>query len=209
MSNIVKLGYENPDLDTVTYVYSENTNYNQMGIETIYRLVVTKEALKDIKNAHVIFYPVAYLKEPFDFSKIIHYDEDITKKVAPFNEKELHNYILKNRMLGILNNVNDIITEKEFDIELGQLLPQLIESTKKRFFKLKVGLRVYLLTDGRVVINDAMSAKYKLIGTLKSDKFEELITLLYRYFVKRELKGRLISLQESDFSDCQKIHVRQ
>ena len=72
---------------------------------------------------------------------------------------------------------------------------------------MRLGLKVFILTDNRVVLHPRYTFD-KVLGTLKNQAdFNGLIKILYDYFVKKK-DVKMVNLKQKDFVNSQEICVR-
>ena len=205
MIEVVKLGYMKLTLDTLSFSF--HNNYSN-DISSVYALLYKKESIKEkIKNDLSYYYLKGpLLNEPINQNDFMHYitvyTVDTPYIVVSIPQKELETILLKNKLGGYLTLTN-IVQDKEFDTAFDELYPELVEQVKKEFLGMRLGLKVFILTDNRVVLHPRYT-----FDTLKNQAdFNGLIKILYDYFVKKK-DVKMVNLKQKDFVNSQEICVR-
>lgn len=139
---------------------------------------------------NALYYPKKLLYKPLDSNVLIGYIESLNKrkyKVVDIEEKERNLYLLKNRLVA--QNV-ELFDKDTFFIQCNEKLEELYVKIKHSFLSNTVGKELYVLSDGRVVLQFAYmnkdNIKVRPVDKL-TDKgdFDGLIKMLYLY-KKRE-----------------------
>ena len=209
MIEIVKLGYEELNIDTMfSSFYQSYSN----DISSVYELLYEKEKVKEKMKPYLSYYYLKgpFLHEPINQNDFIYsptvYAENSSYKVVKIPQKELETILVKNKIGNYLTS--NIIQDKEFDVLFKELYPALVERVKKEFFALKLGLKVFILSDNRVVVCQVNTVG-KVIGTLKdNDDFKGLIKILYNYFVFRNKDVETVYLKDEELKNSKQIFVR-
>ena len=205
MIEVVKLGYRKLTLDILSFFFYKNYSND---IESVYFLIYKKERVKEKIKEDLAYY---YLKgllinEPINQNDLLYhitvYAENTPYKVVSIPQKELEVILVKNKMGGYLTT--NIVQEKEIDKDFEELYPKLLEQVKEEFLNMRLGVKIFILADNRVVLHTFD----KVIGTVKNQAdFNGLIKILYDYFVdKKDVK--MVNLKQKDFVNSQVIYVR-
>ena len=208
MIEVVKLGYRKLTLDILSFFFYKNYSND---IESVYFLIYKKERVKEKIKEDLAYYYLKglLLNEPINQNDLLYhitvYAENTPYNVVSIPQKELEVILLKNKMGGYLTT--NIVQDKEIDKAFEELYPKLLEQVKKEFLNMRLGLKVSILADNRVVLHPEYTF-YKVIGTVKNQAdFNGLIKILYDYFVdKKDVK--MVNLKQKDFVNRQVIYVR-
>lgn len=208
MIEVVKLGYRKLTLDILSFFFYKNYSND---IESVYFLIYKKERVKEKIKEDLAYY---YLKgllinEPINQNDLLYhitvYAENTPYKVVSIPQKELEVILVKNKMGGYLTT--NILQDQEIDKAFDELYPKLLEQVKNEFLNMRLGLKVSILTDNRVVLHPQYTFA-KVIGTVKNQAdFNGLIKILYDYFVGKK-DAKMVNLKQKDFVNRQVIYVR-
>lgn len=208
MIDVVKLGYRKLTLDILSFFFYKNYSND---IESVYFLIYKKERVKEKIKEDLAYYYLkgSLINEPINQNDLLYhitvYAENTPYKVVSIPQKELEVILVKNKMGGYLTT--NIVQDQEIDKAFDELYPKLLEQVKNEFLNMRVGLKVSILTDNRVVLHPQYTFA-KVIGTVKNQAdFNGLIKILYDYFVdKKDVK--MVNLKQKDFVNRQVIYVR-
>lgn len=208
MIDVVKLGYRKLTLDILSFFFYKNYSND---IESVYSLIYKKERVKEKIKEDLAYYYLkgSLLNEPINQNDLLYhitvYAENTPYKVVSIPQKELEVILVKNKMGGYLTT--NILQDQEIDKAFDELYPKLLEQVKNEFLNMRLGLKVSILTDNRVVLHPQYTSD-KVIGTVKNQAdFNGLIKILYDYFVdKKDVK--MVNLKQKDFVNRQVIYVR-
>lgn len=208
MIEVVKLGYRKLTLDILSFFFYKNYSND---IESVYFLIYKKERVKEKIKEDLAYYYLKglLLNEPINQNDLLYhitvYAENTPYKVVSIPQKELEVILVKNKMGGYLTT--NILQDQEIDKAFDELYPKLLEQVKNEFLNMRLGLKVSILADNRVVLHPEYTF-YKVIGTVKNQAdFNGLIKILYDYFVdKKDVK--MVNLKQKDFVNRQVIYVR-
>lgn len=208
MIDVVKLGYRKLTLDILSFFFYKNYSND---IESVYSLIYKKERVKEKIKEDLAYYYLKglLLNEPINQNDLLYhitvYAENTPYKVVSIPQKELEVILVKNKMGGYLTT--NILQDQEIDKAFDELYPKLLEQVKNEFLNMRLGLKVSILTDNRVVLHPQYTSD-KVIGTVKNQAdFNGLIKILYDYFVdKKDVK--MVNLKQKDFVNRQVIYVR-
>lgn len=179
---IVLLGYRKLNDFTLPYMTS---------LDWLYKIKNDRERLINmliLNNA--LYYPKKLLYKPLDSNALIGCFESLDKrkyKVVDIGKKERNLYLLKNRLVA--QNV-ELLDKDTFFIQCNEKLEELYVKNKHYFLSNTVGKELYVLSDGRVVLQLAYmnkdNIKVRPVDKLTDkDDFDGLIKMLYLY-KKRE-----------------------
>lgn len=199
---IVLLGYRKLNDFTLPYMTS---------LDWLYKIKNDRERLINmliLNNA--MYYPKKLLYKPLDSNALIGCIESLVKskyKVVDIEEKERNLYLLKNRLVA--QNV-ELFDKDTFFIQCNEKLEELYVKNKHYFLSNTAGKELYVLSDGRVVLQLAYMNKNNIIvrpvGKLTDkDDFDGLIKMLYLY--KKREERTVQGFNSKQFEDARRLFV--
>lgn len=199
---IVLLGYRKLNNFTLPYMNSLDWLYNiKNNRETLINMLILNNAL---------YYPKKLLYEPLDSTAFVGCIESFKSKykVVAIEEKERNLYLLKNRLVA--QNV-ELFDKDTFFIQCNEKLESVYVKNKHYFLSNIVGKELYVLSDGRVVLQLAYmnrdNIKVRPVGKLiDRDDFDGLIKMLYLY-KKMEDKPTVYVFNAKQFEDSRRLFV--
>lgn len=209
MKEIFVLGFELFSLDElITPPYGPGKRISDYH-DFLHKFNV-EEKLKELRVESTFFYPYDGINEPFDIRNMISsfavMNEPNSYKVVKVKRTVVDNFLLKSRLV-VSYNLN-LVTSAEFDKQTRIMLKEVPKRLSEVFFSLRLGLNAYILKDNKVVVKDALSYKYNVIGVLDNAKdFKALIDLLYDYYVVRKRPNEQVALHDTDLYQSFKFMI--